>query len=245
VSKKPGPVQAKYGEVQSHPGYELLRRVSHWPDDDVENEKRIAAENSISPSNTLTDGFHELRVRFTFSRWRHFTSEELERAQTVWQQTIQVQEHFNDLEMRIRNFALTLLVAVLAATGVVLQDGNKTLAAMLIVGALISWAAFYVMDRWWYHPLLRGAVAHAIKLETQIAPQIPGIGLTTAIADASHTVIRGKVRDSTTKMRWFYGLIGGMLGLILLVIIIFTPLGGTGDQSESPAPTQTATVSAP
>jgi FMN phosphatase YigB (HAD superfamily) len=91
---------AKYGEVQNHPGYELLRRVSHWPDDDVENERIIAQEDSVVPSHVLTRGFHEIREQFTFSRWRHLTKDQLDRGLTTWQQTIEVQQHFNDLALR-------------------------------------------------------------------------------------------------------------------------------------------------
>jgi FMN phosphatase YigB (HAD superfamily) len=53
-------VWAKYGEVQTHPGYELLRRVSHWPDKDVEQEKQVALEDRIKPTFVLTQGFNEL-----------------------------------------------------------------------------------------------------------------------------------------------------------------------------------------
>lgn len=59
-------VWAKYGEVETHPGYPLLRRVSHWPDEDVEQEQRIAAEDSIKPTYVLPKGFYELTDHFVF-----------------------------------------------------------------------------------------------------------------------------------------------------------------------------------
>jgi FMN phosphatase YigB (HAD superfamily) len=219
-----------------------VRDVSHWPDSDVAEEQRIAAENSIRPTYVLEDRFDELQDLVTFSRKRTLSTEEVERGLTTWKQAVEVQEHFNDLEMRIRNFALTLLVAVIGAAGVVLERGNKTLAAMLIVGALVSWLAFYMMDRWWYHPLLRGAVDHAIELEKRLVDDVPGIGLTGAISDASHTKLLGKERDSTWKMLWFYRLIGAVL-VVVLAAIVFTPVGEKNDTKQSPSATPTATAS--
>jgi phosphoglycolate phosphatase-like HAD superfamily hydrolase len=59
-------VWARYGEVQAHPGYPLLRRVSHWPDQDVQKEQRIEEENSIEPRYVLATGFTELLDTFMF-----------------------------------------------------------------------------------------------------------------------------------------------------------------------------------
>jgi phosphoglycolate phosphatase-like HAD superfamily hydrolase len=59
-------VWAEYGEVQSHPGYPLLRRVSHWSDEDVERERRISSEESIQATHTLESGFYELTDRVGF-----------------------------------------------------------------------------------------------------------------------------------------------------------------------------------
>jgi FMN phosphatase YigB (HAD superfamily) len=234
-------VWAKYGEVQHLPEYDLLRRVSHWTDEDVQREQRIAKTKNIAPSHVLENGFDELQQMFTFSRRRPLTSEEVQNSLVAWKQTIEVQEHFNDLEMRIRNFGLTLLVAVLGVTGAVLKDGNKLLSIGLVTGALIAWASFYVMDRWWYHPLLRGAVSHATALEDTLTPQVPGIGLSRAITHASHTeirVIRKKERQSTTKLKAFYVGIGLVLALLLGALVL-TDVGEGSSTVPSNSPTHT------
>jgi len=40
----------------------------------------------------------------------------------MWKTTVVVQQHFNDLELRIRNFAVTLLVTVIGAAALALKE---------------------------------------------------------------------------------------------------------------------------
>src|SRR5437764_5250969 len=54
---------------------------------------------------------------------------------------------------------------------------------VFVVAAIFAWAAFFFMDRLWYHILLRGAVSHASSLENQFSGLIPGIGLPNKISD--------------------------------------------------------------
>jgi hypothetical protein len=81
----------------------------------------------------------------------------------AWKQTIAVQMHFNEIAMKIRAFALTLIAAILTAESLSKVQGN----CWAIAAALVSWFAFYLMDRWWYHYLLLGAVLHAEDIEEQ------------------------------------------------------------------------------
>jgi phosphoglycolate phosphatase-like HAD superfamily hydrolase len=59
-------VWARYGVAQDREEYELLRRVTHWTDADVEREKEIANRPNVSPSFTLTTAFGELLDHFEF-----------------------------------------------------------------------------------------------------------------------------------------------------------------------------------
>jgi hypothetical protein len=175
------------------------------------------------------------------------TNDEVERGLKAWDRAIEVQQHFNDIEMRVRNYALTLLVAVLGASGLALQDDNQAVAVMLLLGGLVAWAAFYLMDRHWYHPLLKGAVDHAKELEQKLAPHVPGVGLATAIANASPSVLRkadGVKRKtdwtlhSPRKMDIFYGLFGLVL-IIIFVLVLF----GVGTNNPSTRSSSLATPS--
>jgi len=77
----------------------------------------------------------------------------------AWKISIDVQQHFNDLELRIRNLAVTLLVGVMGATAfalkehydVVLYGRRFALAVGVLLGAILGWFAFYFTDRHWYH----------------------------------------------------------------------------------------------
>jgi FMN phosphatase YigB (HAD superfamily) len=59
-------VLAAYGAADHHDGYELLRRVSHWTDEDVEREQAINTAPPLSPSYTLQHRFDELLDLFDF-----------------------------------------------------------------------------------------------------------------------------------------------------------------------------------
>ena len=142
-------------------------------------------------------------------------TEEQKAALEVWKVTIDVQKHFNDLSMRVRNFAITVLGALLAAAGYALKDGatvtlferSFSVTAWILSAALICWSAFYFMDLHWYHRLLRGAVKHGKQVERGLQSQIPDIGLTHTIAAAS-PVYR---LSASQRLAIFYGLIGSVL----------------------------------
>lgn len=55
---------AKYGEVQHSAEYELLRRVSHWPDAAVAREKELIVRPNIEPTIVLERSFGEILAYF-------------------------------------------------------------------------------------------------------------------------------------------------------------------------------------
>ena len=63
-------VFARYGDVRSRPGYDLLRRVTHWPPAMLARSEGIR-EADIRPAHVLTEGFAELLDHVEF---RRFTS---------------------------------------------------------------------------------------------------------------------------------------------------------------------------
>lgn len=60
-------VHAKYGEVQHTSDYDLLRRVSHWPDVAVETERKLISMPTIFPDVVLEHGFSEILDLFNLS----------------------------------------------------------------------------------------------------------------------------------------------------------------------------------
>ena len=59
-------VYAAYGKAQDREAYELLRRVTHWSDIDVERERALLQRPPVSPSYTLGRSFGELLDLFDF-----------------------------------------------------------------------------------------------------------------------------------------------------------------------------------
>jgi phosphoglycolate phosphatase-like HAD superfamily hydrolase len=224
-------VHAQYGEPQKRPEYELLQRVSHWTKDDVRREAAITTRgHDFVPSAVLKHCFAEIFIHCDFEPFSRVKTgaEQAKDAMEVWKKCIEVQQHFNDLSLRIRNFAITVVGALLAAVGFTYQYGLETelagyrFAAGLgfVIAAVFAWGSFFLMDRFWYHELLRGAVSHTSSLENQFNGLIPGIGLTNKISDASRSVriFRFKA-DSKRRLVGFY-----IIGFLMLAIVFISLL---------------------
>jgi len=131
----------------------------------------------------------------------------------LWKKTIEVQMHFNELEMKIRNFAILLISAFVGGAGLALKDGlnisrlDTSLASVLLFCAAFLTMVFYAADRFWYHPLLLGSVNHAMTIERSLTEDgYPESGLTKAVGDASGIALwptSYKVRSSK-KIAIFY-----------------------------------------
>jgi phosphoglycolate phosphatase-like HAD superfamily hydrolase len=209
---------AAYGKAQHRPAYELLRRVTHWTPDQVEREKEIERSGSVSPTHTLEGSFSEILALFDFSSFLAGSpdNDRIGFMLRIWEKTVDVQQHFNDIEMKIRNSAITVMAALLGATGFALKehlvvrfgDFVVPIAASLLLTALLTWAAFYFVDEHWYHRLLYGAVRHGQKVENSLRGILPEITLTDSIGRQSPFKMFGWEVHSIAKMRLFYGTVG-------------------------------------
>ncbi|AZZ46484.1 hypothetical protein C1896_17130 [Pseudomonadaceae bacterium SI-3] len=139
--------------------------------------------------------------------------DEVEVKLELWKKTIEVQMHFNELEMKIRNFAILLISAFVGGAGLALKDGlnitrlDTSLASVLLYCAAFLTVIFYAADRFWYHPLLLGSVTHAMAIESSLASHgFPESGLTSAVGKASAVTVwptTYKIRSSK-KIALFY-----------------------------------------
>jgi phosphoglycolate phosphatase-like HAD superfamily hydrolase len=230
-------VWAKYGVANDRREYELLRRVTHWPKDLVEQEAQTG-ESHVQPSYVLRGSLEEIKGLFEFCRFDGQSEEKVKIGIDLWKKTVDVQQHFNDLELRIRNNAVTVLVAILGAMAFALKEqfevtvfGSRfALAGALMVPALVGWLAFWFMDRLWYHHLLMGAVNHGAFIEKRYGRLIPEIRLTKAIGDASPIHIWRFQIHSKKKMDIFYG------SIALFLIAIFFLLHASHSKSTPPPP---------
>lgn len=160
----------------------------------------------------------------------------------MWKTSVDVQQHFNDIEWRIRGLALTVATFALGAAGVAAKDGSTlgpiSLGSAVLVLGLILWYAFYFVDYLWYHPLLKAAVAEGTQLENAISQLLPVAHMTAGITERSPQPVgwfveclagpKGTttaedgtvVMHSDHKLRWFYrvGALPFILGAVALQI---------------------------
>ncbi|KAA5599173.1 hypothetical protein [Blastochloris sulfoviridis] len=168
----------------------------------------------------------------------------------IWKAVIDVQKHFNDIEMRIRGLFITIVLAIAAAQGFLIENDIsfnysqlkiKSVIFAPILGIIASFL-FYLMDRYWYHRLLVGAVKHAIEIEKRFGDTLPELCLTKAIGGESPVEVRGrfmrafarlfvsdlrfnkdKMLHSDGKIELFYKSIGYMFLFVLIGTVL---LGG-------------------
>jgi small-conductance mechanosensitive channel len=154
------------------------------------------------------------------------TKQHIEWEVSAWQKTIEVQQHFNDIELRLRNLAVGVVLTVVGAAGLSLHRGIRVtiggrqtlLAVWLLAAGLVAWLAFYFMDRFWYHRFLKGAVENSLEIEDRLSTLIPDLRLSHEIDDASPISLFGKKIHSTRKVDLFYGLIAALLFLLILLL---------------------------
>jgi len=242
---------AKYGIAQDRPEYELLRRVTHWTESSVEKEKGLS-EDIVKPTFTLSDSLADVLPVFNFEPFTDRSPERLKIVVDAWKTSVDVQKHFNELEMTVRNFALTILGAVLAGAAFGIKERVEInmwgthfpLAALVLLAGAAVWTAFYLMDRHWYHNLLLGAVAHGMCVEKRYHERLPELGLATAIAAASPSVINGLTIRSSAKLDLFY-LFGTLLLLFATVGSFFVIGKQVVPGGDEKSPTKGVTEIAP
>ncbi|WP_139975397.1 HAD family hydrolase [Ochrobactrum sp. CGA5] len=224
-------VFAKYGVSQSHPGYDLLRKVSHWTDEDIERETRTTLR-TIVPTTSI-DFFGEILQSFDFvSQEANVAELNATHMIDIWKKSVDVQQHFNQIEMQIRNFAMTVTGAMMAAAGITFRDGlavhvfgsNISLSVAIAIIALTIWAGFWFMDRHWYHRLLKGAVDHATMIETKFGKSIPAIALGSSISASSPVRFLCWELKSNGKINLFYGIGGVIIALFCAFAIFASPI---------------------
>ena len=178
-------VWAEYGKEINQEEYELLREVSHWSDDIIKREKQADQQKTITPTYQISK-FSEVLDKFEFAKPNINVNAILD----VWKQTVTVQQHFNDIEMKIRNLFVTIFAGLVAVYGYFVRTGGTTLTVdMTFGGAIIAVAfLFYFVDLHWYHRLLVGSVKKGMELEKTLSRELPGIELATQIKEDSSLI---------------------------------------------------------
>jgi hypothetical protein len=92
----------------------------------------------------------------------------------LWKTAIDVEQHFNTVEMNVRNIFATIVVALIAGIGYSIKEKiaisfGISFAPVLSCAAIFITTLFYFVDRYWYHRLLVGSVREAMRLEAEIS----------------------------------------------------------------------------
>lgn len=133
----------------------------------------------------------------------------------IWKTVVSVQMHFNDLELRIRNFAILALGAIVTVSASSLRENDSVslfgtpipFASIILFIGVVVWLSFWFIDRHWYHKLLTGAVMHGIKIENHFRKTKEIISLSDTIKDNSPNTLFGKKLRSRHRLDIFYWLI--------------------------------------
>lgn len=132
----------------------------------------------------------------------------------VWSKAIDLQMHFNLMCMHIRRTAIGTLGALLGAGALAFRFGgyvhigerSVSVALVFVMVALLVWLAFYVMDRFWYHELLRATVRYAegLSFPAQAAGLTVPLDMSTRIKEANR---RSLGVSGGAKVSFFYVLV--------------------------------------
>lgn len=143
----------------------------------------------------------------------------------IWKKIVDVQQHFNDLELRIRNFALVVTGAFLGLGGYAIKEAGMvkllgfevSVAGLVVVSAIFPLIAFYFMDRLWYHRLLDGSVRAGIEAESALKDFGYKVDLGSKIKQQSPFKLwptKSTMIHSARKMDLFYAILAGSLLLV-------------------------------
>ena len=126
---------------------------------------------------------------------------ELDEQFETWKQAHDIQKHFNDVLFKIRNFYFLFIGAIGALSEKLPLLRASPRWELLLV--LVPWVSIYLLDRFYYHPMLRAAVRAAESIEKNR----PGLSLSTEITAQNHrSQIAGVVRSGGAKVTLFYAL---------------------------------------
>lgn len=222
-------VHAYYGEKLATKEYELLREVTHWTDEEVRIEKEYKEqfENTTIANFTLKKSFTELNKYFNFEYFPYKPNiENVTHVIDIWKKTVDVQQHFNEIGLKIRNLAITIYTFILGAVGYTYTNDlifyNRPISLWISILGICSLLAFYYMDKYWYHRFLKGSGITAGNIEKTWSKILPELKLSTNISkESSHKFLffKNTKIDSNKKFYIFYGLL--ILPLIIIALAFF------------------------
>ncbi len=154
-----------------------------------------------------------------------------------WKQVTDMQMHFNDMIIRMRTLAVSVVISVFGAAGFAIGQfedrfiriaGEEVhVAAIVIAFGLVLWLTIFTIDYGYYYKLLIGAVRRGWQIDDafRTVKLFDGVHLFGAARVISEAI--GPTGASKYFVWVFYGLVY-LTGLIYLlsVLIVLDPTGG-------------------
>ena len=106
-----------------------------------------------------------------------------------WQVIIETQMHFNDLILRFRSITLTAFIVLIGATVAIEKIPSISKSDILLIASIPAtfWVTAFIMDFGYYHRLLLGSVAEALKFDNSEFLKSYGLfGMTSRISEEVH-----------------------------------------------------------
>ena len=129
----------------------------------------------------------------------------------IWSKCIDIQMHFNSLNLTIKSLAITGFTFFISGIGylykekVYLEEVN-VLMWFSLMGVLIIFL-FYFIDRYWYHQYLKATSAHIEYIENQDILDNDlrsALNVSQKIAEESKKPINGILLNSRKRTNLFY-----------------------------------------
>ncbi|MBA3581322.1 MAG: hypothetical protein H0W44_02595 [Gammaproteobacteria bacterium] len=130
----------------------------------------------------------------------------------AWKQSLRVQMAFNEIVARNRVISVALITVVLMVDSV----WGKKEDYLALAAASIAWAAFYLLDRFWYLYLQIGAVQHTQNIEAKARDM--GMKLVTGESLLGLTIKVTRVNRDALNIRPKYK-IDLFYGVVLLMLL--------------------------
>jgi hypothetical protein len=144
----------------------------------------------------------------------------------VWKKTIDLQMHFNEMCLGIRRTAITVMGVLMGAGALAFRFGgqvqlfgiSQSVAAVFIAIAFFVWGSFYLMDRYWYHELLRASVTYAETLDQPA--KACGLNVKLNLSEKIREANRSSLNMSGgAKINLFYGIVAVGLAVAFFLLV--------------------------
>ncbi len=164
---------------------------------------------------------------------RKIDKDDLDFLLEEWKTVVATQMHFNEMIMRLRTTGLSVVIAVYGAAAYSLKtnpgsidvSGMKlSVAAAIILFGIILLICLFMIDFFYYHQMLRGAVEKGYELDAAVRPlSILGsqvFGLSSTISERLEPKLFGRFKTADAMVVLFY-IIPITIGFIYLIAVQF------------------------